>query len=72
MTLTGYGLLGVIDPADELIPAKRRQAFPQREHCRVRQDGGLKVVPGSVYGAMEKDICHKFSGRARRSASLTP
>jgi hypothetical protein len=35
-TLARLWLLRVIYPADEFIPAKRRQTFPQHENIRIR------------------------------------
>jgi hypothetical protein len=63
--LAGCDLLGVINPADELVSAEKRQRFPQRQHLRFRTHGGLKVIPGLVHNAMEKSVSHKTSTRVR-------
>ncbi len=60
-SLPGCGLLGIIDPADELVSTERRQRFPQGQYARVRSNGGLKVVLSLVHSAMEKSISQKTS-----------
>jgi hypothetical protein len=61
--LPGRDLLGIIDPADELVSAKRRQSFPQRQYALVRLQSGLKVFRGLVHGAMEKSVSQRNSTR---------
>jgi hypothetical protein len=57
--LTRHWLLRVIDPADEFIPAERRQASPQREDVRIRSHCDLKVFACFMDGAMWKGVRHK-------------
>src|SRR3569832_1277167 len=54
-------LLRVIAPADELVPAKRRQALPQGKHFGIRSHGSLKVVTRFVDRTVEKGVCHETS-----------
>jgi hypothetical protein len=58
-------LFRIIDPADELIPAKRRQAFPQSEDFRIRLQGRLEVFACFMHSAMGKRICHETSTQCR-------
>ena len=54
--LTGRGLFGVLDPADEFVAAQRRQALPKREDPGVGLQGGLKIGLSLVDGALRKFI----------------
>src|SRR5690349_17573459 len=59
--LAGRWLFRVIDPADEFIPAERRQAFPQRKDFGIGSDGCLKVLTCFMDSAMGKSVCHETS-----------
>jgi len=61
-TLAGRWLFRVVDPADEFIPAKRRQAFPQSKDLGIRSNCRLQVVTCLVDSAMGEIICHGTSG----------
>jgi hypothetical protein len=54
-------LLRVIDPADEFIPAERRQAFPKRKDLGIRSHRCLKVVSCFVNSAVRKSVRHQTS-----------
>ena len=56
---SGCGLFGVIDPADKLVSAERRQAFPKREHVRIGSHCDLKVFLRFVHNAMKKSVRHE-------------
>jgi hypothetical protein len=47
-------LFRVLDPANELIPAKRRQAFPQGKDVRIRSHCRLKIFTCLVDSALGK------------------
>src|SRR5690606_24868415 len=51
-------LFGVLDPADELIAAQRRQVSPQVENLRVRPQGVLKVEGRLMHGSLRKTVWH--------------
>ena len=70
--LAGRSLLGVIDPADEFVSAKGRQAFPQCQHRRVTSQRNLKIVGRFVHGAMEKSVSHKYHADILRTKSSMP
>jgi len=67
-TLPRRRLFRVVDPADELVPTERRQAFPQRKHVRIRPHCFLKVVTGFVDGTLGKSACHEASNQCDRRA----
>ncbi|MDP0928687.1 hypothetical protein Q0601_16000 [Paracoccus onubensis] len=66
-TLARLCLFRIIDPADELIPAKRREVFPLRQDFRIRAHCCLKVFTRFVDRAMEKIVCHQTSGQVHLS-----
>jgi hypothetical protein len=68
--LACFGLLRVIDPADELIPPERRQAFPQQKDLRIRSHRSLKVFGGLVDSAMGENVCHETSNQRHPTAEF--
>lgn len=50
--LACFWLFRIIHPTDELVPAERRQAFPQHKDLRVRAQGGLKIFTCLVNSAV--------------------
>jgi len=60
--LAGCWLFRIVDPADEFIPAKRRQAFPQGKDLGIRSNCCLQVVTCLVDSAMGEIVCHGTSG----------
>lgn len=66
-TLACLGLLGIIDPADEFIPAERSEMFPLRQDFRIRAHCCLKVFTRFVNSAMEKIVRHQTSSQVLQS-----
>ena len=60
-TLAGCRLFRIVDPADEFIPAKRRQAFPESKNLGIRANCRLQVLPCLVDSAMGEIIRHGAS-----------
>jgi hypothetical protein len=69
-SLTRRWLLRVIDPADELVSTKRRQAFPKRKDFGIRSHRCLKVVTCFVNSAVRKSVRHETSRRCRPTAEF--
>ena len=68
--LAGRRLFRVIDPADEFIPAERRQAFPQRKDFGIGSNGRLQVVACLVDSAMGERVCHETSKHCRPTTAF--
>jgi hypothetical protein len=60
-TLARLQLLGVIDPADELVATQWGKAFPQQKNLGIASNGGLQVVAGRVNRSMGKSVRHETS-----------
>jgi hypothetical protein len=64
-------LFRVIDPANELIPTERRQAFPQHQDFRIRSHCCLKVFTCFVDSALGKSEHHETSHQRHPKAEVT-
>src|SRR5829696_3922523 len=71
-TLSRRWLFRVIDPANELIPTERRQAFPQHQDFRIRSHCCLKVFTCFVDSALGKSDHHETSHQPRERRRATP
>jgi hypothetical protein len=63
-TLARLWLFCIIHPADELIPAERRQTFPQHKDFWIRSQRCLKVFTCFVDSAMWESGRHATSNDA--------
>jgi hypothetical protein len=56
--LSGCRLFGILNPANEFVTPKRRQALPKVKNCVVRLDRCAQIILGFVHSSMEKIIGH--------------
>jgi hypothetical protein len=64
-------LFRVIDPANELIPTERRQAFPQHQDFRIGSHCCSKVFTCFVNSALGKSGHHESSHQRHPKAEVT-
>ena len=65
-------LLRVVDPANELIAAKRRQRFPECKQSRICSNGSFKIVAGLMDGALRELFHVPFPVDADRALCSKP
>jgi hypothetical protein len=53
-----FRLLGIIDPADELVAPERGQAFSERQSFGIGHQRRLHVIARSVDGSVGKGLGH--------------